>query len=347
MTVCSLIAEAVDAGARQSRACETVGISERTVQRWRDEPAAEDRRAGPKTHPAHALSDDERAAALALANRPEYRNLSPERVVAKAADAGEYICSERSLRRIQKAAKQNVHRERSQPASPARKPREYAASAPLRVLSWDITYLRHASIRGAHFYLYLYIDVWSRMIVGFDVHEAQTSELAAALLRRICDEHGIEANTAVLHQDNGAPMKGATFLATMDDLGITKSFSRPRVSDDNAFIESLFRHLKYAPEYPSRGFETVEHARAWVARFVHWYNHEHLHSGIGFVTPAQRHDGEDIAILERRRRVYAEAQRRNPRRWAGATRRWKRPAIVTLNPARIVTAKPSGASRAA
>lgn len=344
----SLVKEAVAAGARQRPACRVVGVTERTLQRWlTDDHGGDDQRRGPKTAVAHQLSEAEKDAAIELANRPEYRNLSPEKVVAKAADEGLYICSESSLRRTQKERNQDAYRGRAKPASASRKPREYAASEPLRVLSWDITYLKNATVRGSFFYLYLYIDVWSRRIVGWSVHEEQTSELAAALLRSVCAEHQIEADTAVLHQDNGAPMKGATFLATLDDLGITKSFSRPRVSDDNAFIESLFRHLKYAPQFPGRGFATIDDACAWVGRFVEWYNHEHLHSAIGYVTPDDRHHGRDVAILAKRRAVYAAAQAKNPRRWSKLPRKWGRPAIVTLNPERVVQSRSASASQAA
>lgn len=336
-TVSSLLREAVAAGARQREACRVVGITERTLQRWRSEQGCgEDQRRGPRTPAAHRLSEVEKDEAIALANRPGYRNLSPEAVVAKAADEGVYVCSERSLRRVQKERNQDAYRGRAKPATPIHKPREYAANGPLQVLSWDITYLRNAAIRGDFFFLYLYVDVWSRRIVGWAVHEEQSSEHAAQLLREVCDEHRIEANSTVLHQDNGAPMKGATFLATLDDLGITKSFSRPRVSDDNAFIESLFRHLKYAPSYPAGGFHSLEQARAWVARFVAWYNHEHLHSTIGYVTPDDRHHGRDIALLEARRDVYEQACARNPRRWTQQPRKWDRPLVVTLNPERAV-----------
>src|SRR5262249_9205891 len=140
----------------------------------------------------------------------------------------------------------------------------------------------------------------------------------------------------VVHSDNGAPMKGCTMLALMQSLGITASFSRPSISDDNAFAEALFRHLKYAPSYPRQGFASVDDARSWVDRFVVWYNGQHLHSAIGFVTPDDRHHGRDIALLENRRRLYAAARNRNPRRWSTSPRAWARPVIVTLNPDRIV-----------
>jgi len=344
----SLVKEAVAAGARQREACRIVNLTERTLQRWlRQQAGGEDARRGPKTPAPHRLTEAEKDEVLAHANRREYRNLSPEATVARLADEDIYICSERSLRRVQKERNQAAYRGRAKPATPVHRPREYAASKPLRVLSWDITYLRNARVRGSFFFLYLYVDVWSRRVLGCSVHTEQTSERAAELLRSVCAEHDIEADTAVVHQDNGAPMKGATFLATLDALGVTKSFSRPGVSDDNAYIESLFRHLKYVPSYPGRGFQSLEEARAWVSRFVDWYNYQHLHSAIGYVTPDDRHHGRDIAILAGRRRVYETARGRHPRRWTGNTRKWSRPLIVTLNPDRVIEATSKTKSAAA
>jgi transposase InsO family protein len=202
--------------------------------------------------------------------------LSPEQVVAKLADDGVYVCSERSLRRVLAERRLDRHRLRSKPSAGRRKPRPYVASEPLRLLSWDITYMKSAAVRGAYFYLYAFIDVWSRLIVAAEVHGIQSAEIAANLLTRACAEHSIDADKLVVHADNGAPMKGSTMLATMHDLGITPSFSRPGVSDDNAFVEALFRHLKYAPSYPRQGFDSLAAARAWSARFVARCKGEHL-----------------------------------------------------------------------
>lgn len=326
---------AVSQGARLDAACRVLGVTARTVQRWGHAPTGDARR-GPRTPAAHRLGEDEKDEIVRLVNLPAYRNLSPEQAVAKLAAEGIYVCSERSLRRILAARRLNRYRQRSKPARGHARPREYVAQEPLRVLSWDITYLRSSTVRGGFFYLYLFLDVWSRRIVGAEVHEAQQTERASELLKTICRDNQLDPTKLVIHSDNGAPMKGSTLLATMQALGITPSFSRPNVSDDNAFAEALFRHLKYAPSYPRVGFATLDDARAWVTRFVNWYNTEHLHSGIGLVTPDDRHHGRDIAILERRRQTYALAQQRNPRRWTRTHRAWHRPAIVTLNPERIV-----------
>jgi len=333
--IVELIRAAVLQGARLEKACGIVNISVRTFERWALAPTDVDKRRGPIRAPQNKLTADEQARVISLVNQPEYRNLSPEQVVAKAADNGVYIASERTIRRILKRERLAKYRERVRPSTLA-KPRQFIANAPLQVLTWDITYLRHAHIRGGYFYLYLFVDVWSRRIVGAEVHDIQSAELAADLLVKVCREHGIDADSTVLHSDNGAPMKAATMLATMQALGIVKSFSRPGVSDDNPFVESLFRHLKYAPAYPAKGFGSLDEARAWIKRFVDWYNGEHLHSSIAYVTPEQRHDGRDIAILENRRKLYEAARDAHPRRWSRHSRQWHRPAIVTLNPDRTI-----------
>lgn len=332
----ALIASTVAQGARLERACEVLGLAARTVQRWQRAPLAGDARVGPKSKPSHALNGEERRRIVELVNRPAYRNLSPEQAIAKLADDGVYVCSERSLRRILVEEKLATYRQRSKPASSVAKPREYVAREPLRVLSWDITYLRSSTVRGEFFYLYLFLDIWSRRIVAAQVHDRQDAALAAELLHDLCNEQGLRSEKLVVHSDNGAPMKGSTMLATMQALGITASFSRPSVSDDNAFAEALFRHLKYAPSYPRRGFADLGEARQWLAKFVSWYNTQHLHSSIGFVTPLDRHDGRDIEVLAKRRALYEAAVARNPRRWTRTHRKWHRPEIVTLNPDRVV-----------
>lgn len=335
-----LVDEAIGAGARSESACEVLGISARSIERWRADEVGDDQRHGPTELPEHALTAHEREHMVELANTPEYRDLPPEQVVARLADQGVYICSERSLDRILHERKQHKHRSRAKPAEHA-KPREYVANGPCQVMTWDITYLP-SPVRGRFYYLYLFLDIWSRRIMGFQVRETEDSQFASELLRRVCGEHQLEHVDVVLHSDNGPAMKGSTMLATMRWLGIQPSFSRPGVSDDNAHVEALFRTLKYRPGYPARGFQSLEHARAWVDGFTRWYNHEHLHSAIGFVTPDDRHSGRDIAILEHRKAVYEAAKRRTPRRWTGSTRSWHRPRVVLLNPERATRLRCKG-----
>ena len=157
---------------------------------------------------------------------------------------------------------------------------------------------------------------------------------SSALVRATCLAENVDPEGIVLHSDNGGPMKGSTMLATLQHLGIVASFSRPSVSDDNPFSESLFRTLKYRPEYPHKPFENLEAARAWVTTFVGWYNAEHRHSGIRFVTPNERHHGREHAVLANRVRVYERARRRHPNRWSTGTRNWSAAPAVFLNPKR-------------
>lgn len=326
----ALIEEAVSAGARREEACKVVGLPARTLQRWAY--TSDDNRHGPKHAPANKLSDAERRRIVTVATSAEFRDLSPKQIVPMLADRDEYVASESTFYRVLHDKGLQRHRGRARPPSP--RPRGHAAFAPWQLAAWDITYLR-SHVRGQFFYLYLVVDVWSRKILGWAVHDSESTDFAADLVERIrasANEEGVDLRGWVLHSDNGGPMKGATMLATMHKLGIVPSFSRPRVSDDNAFAEALFRTLKYCPEYPARGFADLEAARAWVARFVAWYNDQHLHSSIGFVTPSARHAGSDLAILAARRSTYARAREAQPARWSRHARRWHRPEVVTLLP---------------
>ena len=210
-------------------------------------------------------------------------------------------------------------------------PTSYTATGPNQVWSWDITYC-HSSVRGQYYYLYLIEDVFSRKIVGWEIYGQECGQLAADLLQRTVLKEQCFNQPLVLHSDNGAPMKSLTFKAKMEGLGITGSHSRPRVSNDNPYSESLFRTLKYRPEWPTEGFKDLQAARTWVYGFEAWYNNEHRHSRIGFVTPSQRHRGEDEEILKQRRAVYEQARSRNPHRWSGKTRQWEYTKEVNLNP---------------
>lgn len=328
--IVALVDEAVAAGARLESACKELGIDARTIQRWRREPDGEDDRHGPKTRPANALSAAEEKDILGLLNSQEFSELSPHQVVAKLADMNIYKVSERTMYRLLKRHKLQAHRGRTRPRTHHR-PTEHRATGPCQVWSWDITYLR-SPIKGKFWLLYMVVDVWSRKIVAARVHDHESDKLASALIDEACQREGVDLAGLVVHSDNGPAMKGQTLSAMMQVLGIVPSFSRPRVSDDNPFSEALFRTMKYRPDYPDGPFSSVEAAQEWVDGFVRWYNEDHQHSGIRFVTPAQRHDGTDIAILKNRHQVYTEARRRSPHRWSGKTRDWSHIAIVRLNP---------------
>jgi transposase InsO family protein len=328
--ITGLLLEAHKDGARLAKACEVMGVSSRMVERWKASKSCEDEREGPKSEPANKLTELERKRILKEVNSLEHRDLSPKQIVPKLADEGVYLASESTIYRVLREEGQMVHRERSRPAVHSH-PKEHEASGPNQIWSWDITYLP-SSIRGMFFYLYLVMDVWSRKIVGFEVHAEESMELSSKMIERICQELGIDKEQLVLHSDNGGPMKGATMLLTLQKLGIMASFSRPHVSDDNPYSEALFRTLKYRPEYPGKPFETLEAALAWVSGFVSWYNTEHLHSGIKFVTPDDRHFDRSKKILAKRKNVYEKARRKNPARWSRQTRNWDSVESVVLNP---------------
>ena len=176
------------------------------------------------------------------------------------------------------------------------------------------------------------MDIFSRKIVGWQVYAEESSALAGELLRDLCHREGIQPKQLVLHFDNGSPMKGATMLATLQQLGVMPSLSRPSVSNDNPYSESLFKTLKYRPSYPLKAFAKVTDARDWVVSLAEWYNNEHRHSAIRFVTPAQRHESLDENLLTKRKALYETARDRNPQRWSGNTRNWQRIQTVHLNP---------------
>jgi transposase InsO family protein len=341
--ILGLVDEAITAGARQSKACAQLNIEARTLQRWRKQDIGNDGRAGPKSPPSNKLTAKERARVLSIANSPENRDLSPKQIVPQLADQGEYIASESTIYRILREEKQMAYREPSRAPSKPYRPQEYVASGPNQVWSWDITYLR-TPVRGLFFYLYVVLDVWSRKIVAWTIEKEESAEHARAMIAAACEREGVRRNRLVIHSDNGSPMKAATLLAFLQDIGVVPSFSRPSVSNDNPYSESLFRTVKYRPAYPRRPFDSLEHARRWATWFVTWYNTEHRHSSIKFVTPQQRHDGSDREILAKRTSLYEEAKARNPNRWANGIRNWNHVDEVVLNPAQSVNEAASEAA---
>jgi putative transposase len=334
--VVTWIQEAVVAGARRWRACEEAGLSLRTLQRWVDgeEKVKVDARAtNTRPEPKNKLSALERQRVLNVCNSAEYAQLPPSQIVPRLADQGVYIASESTFYRLLKEHGQSHRRGRAQAPGKHKPPTSYTATAANQVWSWDITYLP-TRVRGRFYYLYLFEDIYSRKAVGAEVYELESGELAAGILQRIVITEQCFGSPPVLHPDNGAPMKSLTLLAKIYDLGLTPSRGRPRVSNDNPYSESLFRTLKYCPQWPADGFESIEAARLWVRDFVEWYNEQHCHSRIRFVTPGQRHRGEDKVILKKRQVVYENAKQQRPERWSGSTRNWGPVGSVNLNPER-------------
>ena len=325
----TLIEEAVHAGARRHKACAELGLTLRTLERWTRGGALrpDGRPSACRPVPANKLSESERITVLAIVNAPRFGSLPPTQIVPILADEGRYVASESTVYRILREADQLKHRGRSRAPSRRAIPR-HCAKGPNELWSWDISYLP-GPVSGMYFFLYLVLDVYSRKIVAHEVHEAECGELAATLIARACAREHIET-PLVLHQDNGSPMKASTFAAKLDQLGIRRSYSRPGVSDDNAYSESLFRTVKYRPDYPG-AFRTIEEARAWMLSFVRWYNYEHKHRNLKFVSPAQRHDGKDAAIFVNRSAVYEQARSQHPERWSKDIRNWSAPNEVWLN----------------
>ncbi len=333
--VMEMIAEAVKGGARMARACALLGFSERTLQRWQlADGAGVDGRSLRHQAPAHKLSVLERTELLAVANSAEFGHLPPSQIVPRLADQQRYIASESTFYRVLREESQLAHRRPERVAQPRSKPRAVCARRVNQLYSWDITYLP-TLVRGRYFYLYLFVDIFSRKIVAAQVYAEENGTNASELLKDLCRREQIAFDQLVLHSDNGGPMKGSTMLTTLRVLGIMASLSRPAVSNDNPYSESLFKTLKYRPDYPLQPFTNIEAARRWVEKLVNWYNQEHRHSAIRFVTPAQRHAGLDTAILEQRTAVYERARAKNPLRWRRSIRNWRRIDVVYLNPDEI------------
>jgi len=309
-----------------------LNISLRTLERWKKPDGTQDKRSCTiRQSQANELTEEEKTMILTIANSKEYCDLPPCKIVPRLADKGQYIASESTFYRVLRAEKQLKHRLKSKPAK-HHKPTEYKAHGPNQVWSWDISYLP-TTVKGLYFYLYLIVDVYSRKIVGWSIHEQESSNHASSLIKQACLDECVLQDQLVLHSDNGKPMKGAMMMSMLEILGVIPSFSRPSVSDDNPYSESLFKTVKYHPTFPSvTKFNTITEARIWMEQFDFWYNTQHMHSGLKFITPHQRHIGADKNIMDKRNLVYKMAQQQKPERWARHTRNWSLPSHVTLNP---------------
>lgn len=345
--VVALINEAVKSRARLAIACEEVGISKRTFQRWMSsyneiKEHVDKRTIAIHPTPHNKLTAEEKQEIINIVNIPEFSSLPPSQIVPILADKGIYIASESSFYRVLKEFKEQHHRGRSK--EPVKRPLStHVATAPNRVYTWDITYL-NGPVKGRHYYLYMISDLFSRKIVAWEVWEVESAENASELIRRaiLAEKLTTRKHPLVLHSDNGSPMKGSTMLETLYNLGITPSRSRPRVSNDNPFAESLFKTLKYRCNYQPKGFSSIEEARIWVYNFVEWYNNNHRHSGINFLTPNQRHASDHgHNVLQKRDLVYKTAKLKNPERWSKATRDWSIVDKVCLNPEKVDNVKDS------
>ena len=250
---------------------------------------------------------------LSTLHEEEHADLAPAAVFAKMLDErGEYLCSARTMYRILAAAGE-VHERRNQLVHPEYKKPELLATGPNQVWSWDITKLL-GPVKWTYFYLYVVLDIFSRYVVGWMVAERETAAHAQRLIIETCAKHGIAPGSLTLHQDRGAPMRAKTFAQTLADLGLTKTHSRPHVSDDNPFSEAQFKTLKYRPGFPGR-FNGLPHTLTWCRDFFPWYNDEHRHEALNFLTPADVHFGRAAAVLAHRQRVLDVAYAAHPERF--------------------------------
>jgi transposase InsO family protein len=333
--IVKLLQEGINRGASAKAVANLFGLATRTLRRWglmiRAQGFSCDQRKGAPRHVAHRFSREERQTVLTTVNDPRFADLTPGQIVAILAEEGTYVGSESTIYRLMREEGLLNHRGRSRKPREPREPPMLEASGVHQVLAWDITLLP-GSVKGQFFYLYMVMDVWSRRILGVEVHDCECGERANHFFDRVCRDEGISSGSAtILHADNGAPMRSYTLAAKLAELGISLSFSRPRVSNDNAYVESWFRTMKYHQSYPLRRFRDLLSVRAWVDGFVDWYNTEHRHSGIKYVTPNQRHYGEADAICSIRQETYEQARQQHPRRWARPPRDWSQPQIVRVN----------------
>jgi len=327
--------EAVSSGARQFKACNVVGISERTYLRWRTQ-GAETKDGRPdalRPIPSNKLRLDEEKKILDVMNQKEHRSLSPNQVFHKLIDQqGTYIASVSSFYRVLSHYGQINHRGYAK-APVTKNITTHCATGPNQIWMWDITWLPGPA-KGIYYYLYMIIDLFSRKVVGWEIWDHESSENASVLVKKAVYSENVllRKEPLVLHSDNGSPMKGASLLTTLYNLGIVRSNSRPRVSNDNAYIESMFRTVKYMPAFPHSGFLEIESARKWVNSFVDYYNNDHHHSSLKFITPNQRHDGLSENILNGRKKILQAAKAKHPERWAGPIQNCTLEEVVWLNP---------------
>ena len=333
--IVALLEEGISRGVSAKAIADLFGLATRTLRRWglmiQAQGFSRDQRKGASRHVMHRFSEEERRQVLSTVNDPRFADLTPNQIVAILSEEGAYVGSESTIYRIMRQEGLLHHRGRSRPPREPREPPMLEATGIHQVLAWDITLLP-GPVKGQFFYLYMVLDVWSRRILGVEVHERESGELAKHFFDRVCRDEGISSGSStILHADNGAPMRSYTLAAKLAELGIEMSFSRPRVSNDNAYAESLFRTLKYHQSYPHRRFRDLLSVRGWVDGFVEWYNAEHRHSGIKYVTPNQRHYGEADSICSIRQQTYEQARQQHPRRWARSTRDWSQPKVVRVN----------------
>jgi putative transposase len=308
-------------------ACQALGVSRASFYR-RQGPAPGHQR--PRARPARALCESECQQVLDVLVSPRFVDRSPAEVVATLLDEGTYLCSERTMYRVL-AANQSVRERRNQLQHPTYTKPELVATEPNQVWSWDVTKLLGPK-KWTYFYLYVLLDIFSRYVVGWMVADRENSALAGRLIEETCQKQGVEPQVLTLHSDRGAPMTSKCTAQLLADLGVTRSLSRPQVSDDNPFSEAQFKTLKYHPGFPGR-FAGLNEAIVFCRTFFPWYNTEHRHGGIALLTPEDVHHGRGSAVLAQRQRVLQAAYTAHPERFVhGNPKAGSLPDEVWINP---------------
>ena len=289
-----------------------------------------------KAAPKNKLSDEEEAAVLEVLFSSEFADSPPSQIVPTLLARGIWLASESTFYNILRKHKLATRRGRQSAPVNRAVPRQ-SASEPNEVWCWDVSWLK-TYVDGQYFYLHLFLDLFSRKIILAEVLERESDENASKLIQMAVNREGIAHNPPkVLHSDNGGPMRSAMLKATLESLGVARSFNRPHTSNDNAFAEAIFKTAKYRPNYPSKGFETLQDAQQWVMAFVTWYNEVHLHSGLNFIAPLDRHEGRETKILSDRKITIEAKKKKNPERWPGKTRNCEAMGVVYINkPAEVV-----------
>jgi len=322
-----------------SQACQVMGVPRSALYRSRPrEGPAEQPGVMPRSTPSRALSEVEKGEVQKLLNSERFQDCAPREVYATLLDEGRYHCSWRTMYRILEEHDE-VRERRNQLRHPAYARPELLATGPNQLWSWDITKLRGPA-KWSYYYLYAMLDVYSRYMVGWMIAERELAELGGELIAQTCAKQGIQPGELTIHADRGGAMKAKSVALLMADLGVNKSHSRPHVSNDNPYSEAQFRTPKYYPTYPGR-FGSLADARQWAHDFFGWYNHEHHHSGLGLLTPADVHYGRAETVLVQRQMVMQQAYARHPERFVnGLPRLPELPTAVWINPPQTGTEAP-------
>ncbi len=292
-----------------AEACEALGIARSTLYRRRQTVTSNAKRR-PRSH--RALDVTERELVLGALHSERFVDKAPAQVWATLLDEGIYYCSIRTMYRIL-AENGEVRERRNQLRHPNYQKPELLAEAPNQVWSWDITKLR-GPVKWTYYYLYVILDIFSRYVTGWMLARRESAELARRLISESCRKQNIEPDQLTIHADRGSSMRSKSVAMLLADLGVTKTHSRPYVSNDNPYSESQFKTLKYCPQFPSR-FGSIEDGRLFCGGFLDYYNHERRHSGIGLMTPAAVHDGLAEQLTTARRQILLEAHRAHPERF--------------------------------